>query len=369
MSLNSLNELLKSISVSEPEDNAWTLRAECYTRADLCDFELSQILAKNWQYVGHISQLKNNGDLIVAEVANKPAIILKDHEGVIRAFYNVCKHRAGPLAYENGNVKTLSCKYHGWNYHLTGELRIAPEMSSTPNFKSCDVKLDSIEIDFWQGFIFAKLNSTELCLAELLNQVDKIIVPIDLSQFQYHHRDSYVIKANWKTYMDNYLEGYHLPHVHPGLSKLLDYKSYDTKLYPWFSYQFSPLDAATTDTKTNFYGDGMAHYFCVYPNMMLNILPNRCQVNLIEIIDKDHCRVIFDYYYTDLNSEATQKLIAEDLEFSDEIQQEDIAICEHVQKGLASGAYHKGRLCVQREMGVWHWQELIRKAYRTSEKL
>jgi choline monooxygenase len=342
-----------------PLDDAVTLPAYLYHGEAALQLDQKAIFENSWQCVGHESQLKNPGDVLVTEVAGKPILVLRDHDGSLRSFYNVCKHRAGPLVVENGNVKILSCKYHGWSYQLNGQLRSAPEMSSTPNFDKCNIQLDAIHIDTWQGFILVNLSHSHPPVGEIFKGIHERITPIDLSTMQFHHCDEYLIRCNWKTYMDNYLEGYHLPHVHPGLNKLLDYKSYTTELFDWYSYQFSPLENAQS-----FYGTGSAHYFCVYPNLMLNILPGRCQLNRVLAIDHNHCKVIFDYYYADIESKATQQMIAEDLEFSDQVQDEDIAICEKVQKGLESGAYHQGRLCVKRENGVWHYQELLRKAYR-----
>ena len=340
-------------------EQAVTLPAELYRGAQAFDLDKDAIFLRSWQCIGHVSQFKKNGDVIVTEVVGKPVVIVKDHDGCLKAYYNVCKHRAGPLVLNNGNINVFSCKYHGWTYRLNGELRTAPEMSDTPNFSACDIHLDNVNIDTWQGFVFINLSNNPLPLSRYFSGIDSIIQPIKLTEMQFHHRDEYKVNCNWKVYMDNYLEGYHLPHVHPGLNKLLDYKSYTTELFDWYSYQQSPLENIN-----NFYGEGSAHYFCVYPNLMLNILPGRCQLNIIVPTAPNQCKVLFDYYYTDLASEKTLSMIKQDLAFSDEVQDEDIRICEQVQCGLESGAYHQGRLCVKREQGVWHFQELLRKAYR-----
>ncbi|NVJ59516.1 MAG: Rieske 2Fe-2S domain-containing protein [Gammaproteobacteria bacterium] len=341
--------------------DAITLPAELYSSDTAHKLDQLAIFSNSWQCVGHISQLINNGDTLLANIANRPIVIVKDHQGELKAFYNVCKHRAGPLVFESGNIKLFSCKYHGWTYKLDGQLRTAPEMSDTPNFNTCDIHLDKVNLDVWEGFIFVNLSESPIPLHKFFEGISNTIKPIDLTEMTFHHREEYNIACNWKTYMDNYLEGYHLPHVHPGLNKLLDYKSYSTELYDWYSYQHSPLE-----NQASFYGEGSAHYFCIYPNLMLNILPGRCQVNIILPTSKTSCKVIFDYFYTNPDSDNAKKMIKEDLSFSDEVQDEDIMICEHVQKGLESGVYHQGRLCVKREQGVWHFQELLRKAYRAS---
>ena len=155
-----------------------------------------------------------------------------------------------------------------------------------------------------------------------------------------------------------------MPHVHPGLNKLLDYKSYQTELSQWYSYQFSPLDQGNDQADQTFYGEGQAHYYFIYPNTMLNILPNRLQTNQILPMKNNQTKVIFDYYYPEFDGK--DELIKQDQEFSDEVQNEDVMICEAVQKGLNSGSYEKGRLCMKRESALLHFQQLIRSAYRAS---
>jgi len=343
-------------------DNAFTLAADFYVNAEYLELEYQNIFGNTWQLVGHIAQLKNIGDQMLCQVGRVPIVVVRNQDNQLRALHNVCRHRAGPVATENGNSKLLRCKYHGWSYTLDGQLKTAPEMNSTPNFDICQYHLPQALVQEWQGFVFVCISQSPPPLAEVLAGIKDTIQPIDLSAMSFSHRDEYVIDCNWKVYMDNYLEGYHLPHVHPGLSKLLDYRSYDTILHQWFSYQFSPLDAA--DSQNNFYGEGKAHYYCIYPNLMLNILPGRLQTNIILPTDNNKTKIIFDYYYSDLGSKKTDQLIKQDTEFSDEIQEEDILICEKVQQGLNSGSYHSGRLCMKRETGVMHFQNLIRQSYR-----
>ncbi len=230
-------------------------------------------------------------------------------------------------------------------------------MHTTPGFDVCDHRLPEIKTTVWQGLVFVALHDDVPEFSEVVTGIKEQIEPIDVSEMAFHRRDEFIIDCNWKVYVENYLEGYHLPHVHPGLNQLLDYKSYQTQLQRWHSYQFSPLDQAS-----GFYGEGQAHYYFIYPNTMLNILPNRLQTNQVLPIANNQARVIFDYYYPD--DQNLQQLIKQDQVFSDEVQNEDVMICEAVQKGLNSGSYDKGRLCMKRETAVHHFQELIRTAYR-----
>ncbi len=369
-SSNSVNKLKFE---AQNLNHATSLPAEVYVKGEFENFDKQAVLKNSWQLAAHVSQLQKQGDHVVHEIAGTPVIVVNtgenDNKQSIQAFYNVCRHRGGPLALKNGNSKTLMCKYHGWNYHLNGQLKSAPEMQQNKNFNVCDHKLPEIKTAIWQGFVFVALKEDNDLpdLDEVFEGISEHIAPIDMSQMVFCRRDEFIIECNWKVYVENYLEGYHLPHVHPGLNKLLDYKSYQTELKKWHSYQFSPIDTGTT-SEDNPYGDGQAHYYFAYPNTMFNILPNRVQSNQVLPINSQQCRVVFDYYYPKLPGDALNKLIAEDRDFSDEVQDEDISICEAVQKGYASGSYTPGPLCAKRESGLHHFQELIRTAYRSSEK-
>lgn len=357
--MTTFKEQFTQLSKPMPVENAYALAAPAYVSPDIIEIEREAIFKNSWQYACHQSQVSQPGDVHVFEIDSIPLVIVHGTDNQLRCFYNVCKHRAGPVACENTNVKKLRCAYHGWTYDLTGQLKIAPEMDSTPGFDACQVQLTSVNCTTWQGMVFVHLGERPESIETIFAGISEHINPIQLSEMVFHHRESYEIGCQWKVYMDNYLEGYHLPYVHPGLSMILDYREYDTELFDWYSLQSSPIQG-----QNNFYGDGTAFYYCIYPNLMLNILPGRCQLNQVLPLGNDRCLVHFDYFYAEPDSEQAQKLIQQDLDFSDEIQQEDIDICLQVQKGLASGAYQAGRLCQKREQGVWHFQELIRAAYR-----
>lgn len=342
-------------------ESATTLPAVSYADPGFHAFEREAVFARNWQLVTRAAKLKDAGDHVVAEIAGRPVILVRSEDRVLRGFFNVCRHRAGPLALTDGNAKQLQCKYHGWTYTLAGQLRAAHEMQDAQGFDKSCIHLDGIEVTEWEGLVFAALKLPAAPLEQLMAGIRERIRPIELAKFGFHSSVTYDVACNWKAYVDNYLEGYHLPHVHPGLNKLLDYREYTTQTAEWYSYQHSPLDGSQGP-----YVDGEAHYYFIYPNMMLNILPGRLQTNRVVPVASGRCRVLFDYYYADAASAAGRKMIEEDLRFSDEVQKEDIGICERVQQGLESGSYHAGRISPKRESGVHHFQELVRAAYRSA---
>jgi choline monooxygenase len=347
---------------SLPLELASTLPGYMYADPAFHSFDAETIFAKNWQSICGAEKLAKAGDHVVAEIAGRPIILVRGEEGTLWGFFNVCKHRAGPLALEDGNARQLQCKYHGWTYKLDGQLRAAHEMQQAKDFDISCIRLDAIKVAEWQGLVFAAVAEPVAGLETVLAGIAERIQPIDLSKFRFQSTVVYDVHCNWKAYVDNYLEGYHLPHVHPGLNKLLDYREYTTHTADWYSYQHSPVDGDQGP-----YAAGEAHYYFIYPNMMLNILPGRLQTNRVVPVSPSHCRVLFDYYYMDMESDAARQMIIRDIAFSDEVQREDIGICERVQKGLASGVYTAGRISPKRESGVHHFQELIRKAYRTAQ--
>lgn len=340
-----------------PLESATALPARFYAGETMLAMEKRAVFARSWQLVAHQGQLAEAGDHVVEQVGDVPVLVVRGQDGVLRAFPNVCRHRAGPLALCNGKgARALHCKYHGWSYTLEGQLRSAPEMQGAADFDVSSIRLPPLRVVEWQGLVFVALSENVPPFEEVYAGIRERIAPIDLAAMRFLRRDSYDIACNWKVYIDNFLEGYHLPHVHPGLSKVLDYRVYDTELFPWHSLQHSPLR-----NSGDIYGDGEAFYYFVYPNVMLNIMPGRLQTNRILPLGPDRCRVEFDYYYA--QDEQAQARIANDQAFSDEVQAEDITICEAVQKGLSSGTYEAGRLCPKRESALWLFHNQLRAAY------
>lgn len=340
-----------------PLELALALPAGFYADPAILAQEQKQVFAKSWQLAGHTGDLRAVGDHIVCEIAAKPILIVRGADHQLRAFYNVCKHRAGPIATCKGRAaKSLQCAYHGWTYALDGQLRSATEMQAAQEFNTSEIRLSAVRVKEWNGLVFVALSDEVPPFEEVYAGITERILPHDLSTMHFAKRDTYELACNWKVYVDNFLEGYHLPYVHPGLSKVLDYRVYDTELFAWYSLQHSPLR-----NNEGIYGDGHAFYYFIYPNIMLNITPGRLQTNRILPVGHDRCIVEFDYYYTD--DPEVQARVASEQAFSDEIQAEDITICEQVQKGLNSGVYTAGRLNPKRESGVWHFHNLLRQAY------
>ncbi len=340
----------------QPAGTALTLPANCYTQPAFADAERRAVFARSWQLVAHGAQVNFAGDHAVAEVAGVPLLAVRGDDGVLRALHNVCRHRAGPLAECDGrHARELVCRYHGWRYALDGRLLGAPDMGRAPDFDVTAIRLPQARVAQWQGLVFAALEQAAPPFEQLVEGIEERLGGHSFAELRLALHVDYEVACNWKVYVDNYLEGYHVPRVHPRLASLLDCAAYATTTARWSSLQASPLAGNGP------YGQGEALYWWLYPNTMLNVLPGRLQTNRVIPVGVDACRVEFDYYYApDLPADRRE----EDQRFSDEVQHEDIAICESVQRGLACGSYVAGRLNPQQESALHRFHELLRAAYR-----
>ena len=341
-----------------PLAQAETVPSSWYTDPRFLAAERDAVFARTWQYVGHEAQLPGPGAYVTATVADEPVLVVRGRDGAVRAFYNVCRHRAGPLAMDaRGCATMLQCKYHGWTYALDGALRGVPRFDRTELFDKADYGLVPVPVQSWEGLLFVNLTGAGPDLETTLAGVRERIAPMRLADLHSHGRVDYDVACNWKVYVDNYLEGYHIPLVHPELCKVLDYRTYVTETSAHYSLQHSPLRDGG-----HAYGEGEAFYYFVFPNTMLNVLPGRLQVNAVIPTGPDRCRVVFDSYYADVASPEAARRIADDVAFSDLVQGEDAEICAHVQRGLASRAYDRGRFSVECEAGVHHFQGMLKAA-------
>ena len=341
----------------DPLERADTIPSSWYTDARMGPFERDAVFRPSWQVVGHVTQMTEAGDYVCATVAGEPVIVVRGADGDLRAFYNVCRHRGGPLALDDrGSCRMLQCKYHGWTYTLDGALRGVPRFDRTELFDRADFALVPVAVEVWEGLIWACVGEPSAPLAEALDGIAQRIAPQDLGAVRFHARVTYEIACDWKVYVDNFLEGYHLPLVHPELCKTLDVSAYVTETAARHSLQHSPVRGGDGSA----YADGDAFYYFVFPNVMLNVLPGRLQTNVVLPDGPGRCRVLFDFFYAD---GTAPEAVAADLSFSDDVQREDVEICEAVQRGLASRGYDRGRFSVECEAGVHHFQALLKGAF------
>jgi choline monooxygenase len=291
---------------------------------------------------------------------------VRDKQGTLRAFSNVCRHRAGPIAQGSGCGHVLRCGYHGWTYTLDGRLIGTPDVDGVEFFDRSTMGMVPLRLETWGQFIFVKFDLNGEPLGAFLGDIPQQSRGFQFDGLQFAERRDYVIDCNWKVYVDNYLEGYHIPIAHPGLMREIDYAQYRTDTFRYYSQQFAPIRATKADDSgERFYppGSGLteALYFWIFPNLMLNIYPDNISTNLIVPLSHEKTLTIFEWFFHDVSSEKARERIQKAVGFSDEVQQEDIALCQSVQKGLRSATYDRGRYSVKRENGVHHFHMLLRE--------
>jgi choline monooxygenase len=357
--------LLHSLHIDADISRAWTLSAEFYFDPAIAAQEEGTIFSRTWQVVGHHDQVTQPGDYFTTRLVGEPLVIVRGADRRLRAFYNVCRHRAGPPAEGCGSRKLFRCVYHGWTYNLDGSLNHATEIEGVEGFKPEDFALAPVRCEEWFNLVFVNLNPNAHPLLECLGDLPQQAERSSFSGMKLFERRTYDMKCNWKTYVDNYLEGYHLPTVHPGLNRELDFNSYTVEPYANHVRQWSPIRGAqsgdVTPRRYQEAGDNLTtDYFWVFPNWMLNCYPDNVSLNIILPVEPERCLAIFEFYLPekDLGSVAA----TESVRFSDEVQREDVAICEAVQKNLRSRSYQRGRFSVKQEKGVHAFHRMYAKA-------
>ncbi|MGA2429695.1 MAG: SRPBCC family protein [Candidatus Acidiferrum sp.] len=363
------------LDVNEQIECAHTLASRFYTDPSILDVEKARIFRRTWQLVGTLDHAcgEVNGvkrtiadpeSFFTADVAGEPIVVVRDKEGTLRAFSNVCRHRAGPIALGSGCKNVLRCAYHGWTYTLDGRLIGTPDVEGVEFFDRSTMGMVPLRLETWEQFLFVNFDPDAEPLSAYLGGIPKQARGFRFEGLQFAERRDYVIHCNWKVYVDNYLEGYHIPIAHPGLMREIDYSQYRTDTFRYHSQQFAPIRAMKPeDVEQRFYAPGSgtqeALYFWLFPNLMLNIYPDNVSTNLIVPLSQDKTLTIFEWFFHDANSEKVQERMKKAIAFSDEVQQEDIGLCENVQRGLQSALYDRGRYSVKRENGVHHFHLLL----------
>lgn len=357
----SVAEILASYDAAAPIAEASTIPAPWYVDARIAELEAQTVFSKTWQMVGRLDQVERAGQFVTTTVAGEPIVVVRGSDGKLRAFYNVCRHHAAAVVTEPcGQASILRCPYHGWNYGLDGSLKGMPEFEGVKNFEREKNGLVPIKVETWEKFVFINLDPAAESLSDFLGALVKRVAPLGVSKLRYFDSRTYDIACNWKVFIDNYLDGgYHVPHLHKGLNSVLDYKQYTIENEDRYCLQSSPMIASEEDAATGATRKGdRAWYFWQYPNLMINCYEGYMDTNLVLPIDFDHCRVVFDFYFADVG-ESARAYNQESVAVGARVQDEDLGICEAVQRGLKSRVYGAGRLSARREAGEQLFHRLL----------
>jgi phenylpropionate dioxygenase-like ring-hydroxylating dioxygenase large terminal subunit len=358
----SVKEIIETYNPDAPLAEALTPPSSWYVDPRILELERSAVFARSWQVVGRADQVREPGQYITCELAREPILVIRGNDGVLRGFFNVCRHHAAAVMTKSeGKTETLRCPYHGWTYSLDGALIVTPEFAGVRNFDRSANGLIPIQTALWEGLVFVKLSPEGPSLEDFLGvDLAQQIRQLNLEKLHWMERRHYVLNCNWKVFVDNYLDGgYHVPHIHGGLNSVLDATKYTIETGKLFCLQSCPVSTEKADEQTGAVRRGdRALYYWIYPNLMINCYEGVMDTNLVCPRGVDRTEVIFDFYFSDLSEAARERNLAS-ITVSERIQAEDVAICDSVQRGLASRAYTAGRLSIRREAGEHLFHRLL----------
>ena len=350
-----------------------SLRAEAYTAPQWFRADQDAILARSWQWVCHVEKLRDPGAYLACEVAGRPIAIVRDQQGELRAFYNVCKHRAHELLRGQGTTSRIMCPYHAWVYRLDGQLARAPHTENLEGFSTDDICLDQVRVEEFCGFIFINLNADATPLAEASGNLGTEIrhwAP-DIDQLTFGHRLTYDIKSNWKNVVDNFLECYHCPTAHKDFCDLVDMDTYKVTTHGIYSSHMadagkgvnSAYDVSNATVRTH-------AVWWLWPTTCLMRYPGRSSMIVLNIIPVGPDRTLETYDFF-LETPDPDPMELDAIRYLDEVLQvEDIGLVESVQRGMNTPAFQQGRIVNdpdgsgKSEHAVHHFHGLVLDAYK-----
>src|SRR5882724_2554514 len=366
----SLREIIESYNPNAPLKQASTIPASWYTDQPLYQLEMRTVFARSWQLACRLDQLSKPGQYVTSEIAGEQIVLVRGNDNLLRGFFNVCRHHAAAVMSEpEGKAAQLRCPYHGWTYSLAGELKGTPDFAGVCSFDRSMNGLVPVDTDQWTQWVFVRLENSEpkTTLHDFLSSdlIDQIR-PLKLDTLHWLERRHYTFDCNWKVFVDNYLDGgYHVPHLHKGLDSVLDYSNYMIENGERFCLQWSPIVSEGAEAQTGAVRKGdRALYYWIYPNFMINWYDGVMDTNLVIPRGIDKTEVIFDFYFPDVSEDSRARNVAS-IEVGQRIQDEDVAICRSVQRGLNSRAYNTGRLSVRREAGEHLFHRLLHADLKT----
>jgi choline monooxygenase len=366
---NHLEQLLARFDDRLPLERAQTIPAAWYFDPALYQAERERIFGNCWQAVGRLDLVSRPGSFFTVDLGGEPVVVARDEEGQLRAFYNVCRHRAARVVCEDQGCATrLRCRYHGWTYDLAGRLRGVPEFDGVVDFRREDNGLVALTVGAWGGLVWIhpRAGAAIPTLEEWVAPLRRFGFEERMAPFRFVARREYPLACNWKIYVDNFLDGgYHINTIHPALAGVLDYTKYRTEIDEHISVQISPLtchDGAEDVASVRSGGD--AHYAWVFPNLMINCYEGVMDTNRVVPTGPNSCRVVFDFYFTKTEGDEARQFMDESMVVTERVQLEDGDICEEVQRGLGSRSYDAGRFSVRREKSGYQFHQLLARWLR-----
>ena len=350
--------------VNEDITLASTLPSSFYKDENLFEQLKEKLFSRCWQLVEIADGLQQTNEafpfILLPGFLNEPLLLVRNKENELKCFSNVCTHRGNILVNHSGKYQKFVCNYHGRRFSIDGKFEAMPEFQEAKYFPRDCEDLHAVNSLEWHGHPFVSLNPS-FDISKALNTINEFTGYLPLSQFRHapEYSREYLVNAHWALYCDNYLEGFHIPFVHPDLNKSLDYKNYKTTLFEFGSLQtgYATEDTITFDLPANHPDAGKriaAYYFWLFPNMMFNFYPWGLSINVVKPMSLRQCKVSFlTYIYDEKKFDTGAGALL------DKVEREDEFVVESVQRGISSRFYDRGRFSPTREQGVHHFHKTL----------
>ncbi|HXV34763.1 MAG TPA: aromatic ring-hydroxylating dioxygenase subunit alpha [Gaiellaceae bacterium] len=346
-----------------------TLPADWYADPAIQRLEGEKIFARTWQYAGRADRVANPGDFFTTFAGQIPIVVVRDDEGVLRGFVNVCRHRGHLIAEGDGNRKALQCPYHAWTYDLDGSLRKAPRSEREPDFDAEGYSMLPVATAAWGPLVFVNPDPDTGPLADVLGPLPEKVAEsgLDLDRLRFRVRNDWEIGCDWKIAIENYLECYHCSVAHPGFSKVIDVApdeyTYDAE--GPLLMQFAHLRDTQKRNGRPAYLDGdevmTPQYHTLFPNFTFNIDPGpgNLSVDVTRPAGPGRCAGSTEYFFYE---EVSDEVAGEMMAFANQVGAEDASLVASVQVGLSSGMIPHGRLLPSSEVLIQRFQKLVHDA-------
>jgi len=354
-----------------------SLSADAYTDPRWFDVEVETVFSRTWQWVCHVEKVRDPGTYTTTTIADRSVVVARDVDHTLRAFSNVCMHRAHELLTGDGTIKRITCPYHAWSYGLDGGLLTAPHTDHLVDFEPDSICLDALAVEEFGGFVYVNLDSEARALAEQAGDLAAEIAhwAPDVADLTHAHRLTYEIASDWKNVIDNFLECYHCPVAHRDFCTLVDMGTYEVSTHGiWSSHM---AEAGRSDNTAYPVDDATVTDHAVWwlwPTTCLMRYPGRGNFIVMNVVPDGpgRTRETYDFFFE--TAEATEAELEAIRYINDVLQAEDIALVESVQRGMTTPAFTQGRIVHdpagsgKSEHGVHHFHGLLLDAYRGADR-
>jgi phenylpropionate dioxygenase-like ring-hydroxylating dioxygenase large terminal subunit len=357
---------------------AVSLPAWAYTNNELVDLEYERVILPSWQFVCHVSQVRNPGDYATLDLKRDSILVMRGKDNELRAFMNVCRHRAAKLLDGTGNSKArITCTYHGWSYDTQGALKGIPAEKTFPGIEKEKLGLKEVEFEILSGLIFARIIPGGPTLRESFGEMAEVIEAYRLEDME-PAGPAWVEtwNCNWKVAVDNNLENYHITIGHPGLNRMFDSDLTGTINQHGIAYSKSVLKGTPSPNRAermyqHLAKDALQHlpedvrktwtFFSLAPNIGLDIYPDSFDIFQILPQSGETCVMRYPIYARKDASREVKAMQWLNARINRQVGLEDRELCERVQLGLGSHGYEPGPLS-NYEHAVVDFHDRIRAA-------